>query len=460
MASRKHHTLGVVRWAAMVLLLVIVGMALGMGARAFLLPLLPMKLRMLLDEHHAMQPSGGAPTGRDVAFWKSSMIPNFVSPKPGMDPMGMELIPVYRDELSKETNITLTSAVMQNVGVRTQRVVQAQAEQAVRTMGQVEYAEPLLGDVTLKVDGWVEELLVDFVGQRVERGQPLFRLYSPDLVSAQKEYLISRQKEAVPGERPEIIPRLNTVFSAHDKLRFWDVPESEIQDIQRTGKTKKAVTFESPFQGWVIEKHAYQGMYMMAGTVFYRIADLSTVWVYVYIYEYQLPHVRAGQPARLTLPFRPGEVFEGKVIYVYPDVDTKTRQIRVRLEFTNPDLRMKPGMYADVEILDVGSQPQLVVPLDAVIYTGQQKKADGLTWRVGFAYVQNEPGKFETREVTLGEDLQDGQVRVIDGLQENDMVVVSGQFLLDSERRVKEANLRMLTQTSSQSEPTHEHKHQ
>jgi multidrug efflux pump subunit AcrA (membrane-fusion protein) len=213
------------------------------------------------------------------------------------------------------------------------------------------------------------------------------------------------------------MPRLDTVISAHDKLRLWDVPESEIQEIQRTGKTKKAVTFESPFQGWVIEKHAYQGMHMMPGSVFYRIADFSTVWVYVSIYEYQLAHVRAGQSARLTLPFRLGEVFEGKVIYVYPDVDAKTRQIQVRLEFTNPDLHMKPGMYADVEILDVSPQPQLVVPLDAVIYTGRQKEVDGLARRVGFAYVQIEPGKFEPREVTLGEDVQDGQVRVNDGLK-------------------------------------------
>ncbi len=460
MTTRMHHTLRTVRWTVIFVPLVIVGLALGIGARTALLPLLPMKLRMRLGEQHAMQPSSGAANGRNVVFWKSSMIPNFVSPKPGMDPMGMELIPVYRDELSAEKYITLTPAVMQNVGLRTQRVVQTQAEQAVRTMGQVEYAEPLLGDVTLKVDGWVEELLVDFVGQRVERGQPLLRLYSPDLVTAQEEYLITRQMDVRPGGRTELMPRLDTVISAHDKLRLWDVPESEIQEIQRTGKTKKAVTFESPFQGWVIEKHAYQGMHMMPGSVFYRIADFSTVWVYVSIYEYQLAHVRAGQSARLTLPFRLGEVFEGKVIYVYPDVDAKTRQIQVRLEFTNPDLHMKPGMYADVEILDVSPQPQLVVPLDAVIYTGRQKEVDGLARRVGFAYVQIEPGKFEPREVTLGEDVQDGQVRVIDGLKENDMVVVSGQFLLDSERRVKDANLKMLTQTFNESEPTHEHKHQ
>lgn len=451
----------VARLAAVVLALLLVGVGLGIAARAVLVPLLPMKLRMQLNEHQVIQSSSGAEAGRDVAFWKSSMIPNFVSPRPGKDPMGMKLIPVYRDELSAEKYLMLRPTVVQNIGLRTQPVVRTQAETAVRTIGQVEYAEPLLGDVTLKVDGWVEELLVDFVGQHVEQGQPLFRLYSPDLVTAQEEFLISLQDRTPPTERPAIaIGSIDTVLSAHDKLRYWDVPESEIEDVQRIGQPKKAVTFQSPFQGWVIEKHAFRGMHMMPGTVFYRIADLSSVWVYVYLYEYQLPRVHTGQPARLTLPFRPGEVFEGKVVYVYPDVDEKTRQIRARLEFPNPDLRLKPGMYADVEILDVAPQPQLVVPLDAVIYTGKQIEVDGVTRRVGFAYVQLKPGKFESREVTLGDDVQGGQTSVINGLKQNELVVVAGQFLLDSERRVKEANLRMLTQKSSQSGATDEHQHQ
>lgn len=458
MTSRIHHTLVVVRWAAMALLLIVGGIALGMGARSVLLPLLPMKLAMQLGLDHSMQPSGGAESGRDVVFWKSSMIPNFVSPQPGLDPMGMDLIPVYRDELSEEKYITLAPEVMTNIGLRTERVKQSLSQNSVRTFGQVEYAEPLLGDVTLKVEGWVEEILVDFVGQRVERGQPLFRVYSPDLVTAQQEYLLGHLGQASANDRPGAeLPQLDTVLSAHDKLRYWNVPESELLEIQRTGKAKRTITFESPFQGWVIEKHAYQGIHMMPGKVFYRIADLSTVWMYVYVYEYQLPRVQAGQPARLTLPFLPGEVFRGKVIYVYPDVDPKTRQIRARLEFPNPDQHLKPGMFADVEVLDASAQPRLVVPLDAVIYTGQQKDVDGISRRVGVAYVQVEPAKLEPREVTLGEDVQGGQVRVLDGLKANEEVVVSGQFLLDSERRVKEANLRMLTQTGKQSDSTHAH---
>ena len=166
------------------------------------------------------------------------------------------------------------------------------------------------------------------------------------------------------------------MFNAYDKLRYWDVPEDEIQAIRQAGRAKKSITFRSPLSGWVIEKHAFEGMYMKPGTRFYRIADLSKVWVYVYVYEYQLAWLRVGQPARLTLPFRPGEVFEGKVIYIYPHVDPRTRQIRMRLEFPNPQMHLKPEMYGDVEIATESGR-RLAVPRDAVIYIGVQKPWQG-----------------------------------------------------------------------------------
>lgn len=375
------------------------------------------------------------------------MIPNFVSPKPGPDPMGMDLIPVYVDELAGEKFLTLSPDLMENIGLRTVRVEYAEAERIVRTIGQVDYAEPLLGDLTLKVGGWIEELLVDHVGQRVERGQPLFRFYSPEVVTAQEEFLLSSQRSSdTTGQTARLGLAGMTVYSAYDKLRYWDVPEDEIEAIRNSGKSKKAVTFRSPFSGWVIEKHANEGMHMKAGTRFYRIADLSTMWVYVYAYEYQLPWIRVGQSARLTLPFRPGEVFEGKVIYIYPNVDPKTRQIRVRMEFPNADLDLKPQMYADVEISVGKGGSSLVVPLDAVIHTGDQEMLDGVARRAGTAYVHIALGKFEPRKVVLGEDLPRGQVEVLSGLIDGEEVVVAGQFLLDTERKIKESNLRMFMQ--------------
>ena len=246
------------------------------------------------------------------------------------------------------------------------------------------------------------------------------------------------------GPDPFFCPRGQDVFDAYDKLRYWDVPEDEIEAIRSAGHAKKSITFRSPFSGWVIEKSAFEGMYMKPGMRFFRIADLSTVWVYVYVYEYQLPWLKVGQPARLTLPFRPGQVFEGKVVYIYPHVDSRTRQIRVRLEFANPQLELKPEMYGNVEISTQSGQ-RMAVPLDAIIYTGAEKAWQGSPHRAGFAYVQVEPGKFEAREVVFGQDLEEGKVEVLSGLKDGEQVVVDGQFLLDSERKVKQANLAMFT---------------
>jgi multidrug efflux pump subunit AcrA (membrane-fusion protein) len=436
-----------------------IGLGLGMALRAWLVPRLPPSVGHYLGlPGPAHQHEGaGASSGRAVAFWKSSMIPNFVSPRPGMDPMGMDLIPVYKDELGQEKFITLDHQTMRNMGLRTVPVVRGKAERLVRSFGQVDYAEPLLQDVSLKVGGWVEDLKVDYVGQRVKKGQPLFSFYSPELVTTQVDYLLSLKGTEVGGMGTK------PIFEAKDRLLYWDVPASEIDAVRREGKPRKALTFVSPADGWVIRKHAFPGMHMKAGTLFYRIADLSRMWVQVAIYEFQLPWVKEGQQARLTLPFQPGKSLEGKVVYVYPSVDPKTRQISVRLEFPNPDLRLKPGMYANVEIATQPEADQLLVPLDAVIYTGQHRTVEGMPRRLGRAFVRVGPGRFEPREVVLGEDAESGQVQVLSGLAENEAVVVSGQFQLESERKVKEANLRMLTQAGSGGKstppPGGQHKH-
>jgi multidrug efflux pump subunit AcrA (membrane-fusion protein) len=422
----------------------VLGLAVGIGVRAWIIPRLPASLARF-----AGMPAAGSKTkagtdtqgGREVALWKSSMIPNFVSPRPGKDPMGMELIPVYADELGQEQLITLDPKVERNMGLRTTPVRSGPAERVIRTVGKVEYAEPLLGDVTLKVGGWIEALYVDYVGQRVEKGQPLFSVYSPELISAQEEYLISlrpRPSSIRPTDREQVFP-------SREKLRYWDIPDSEIEGLKRRGHPEKAVTFVSPFAGWVIEKHALKGMHMAPGTRFFRIADLSTIWVYMTIYEYQLPRVQVGQPVRLELPYRPGEVFRGKVIYVYPYVDPKTRQIRVRLEFPNPELKLKPEMYANVEIQAPPGESRLLVPRDAVIDIGRRERIDGVERHVGYAYARVSPGRFEPRKVVIGVEVEDGGLQLLSGLKDGEAVVVSGQFQLDSERKVKEANLRMLS---------------
>ncbi len=454
MSDRKETrkaVMRIVRQSRAILLIVVSGMLIGMAVRAWGVPRMPRVIRSLFGEAEEGTSGAKGEKGREIAFWKSTMIPNFVSPKPGVDPMNMELVPVYMDELTQESFITVSPQVMRNMGIRTAAVESGSAKRIIRTVGEVAYAEPLLGDVTLKVGGWVEELFVDYVGQRVKKGDPLFTIYSPELFSTVEEYLLSLKREESPRPPSRFSLRTDDIYSAYQKLRYWDVPESEIERFKREGATTKTVRFDSPFDGWVIEKHAFPGMYMKPGERFYRIADLSKMWVYVTIFEYQLRDVRVGLPARLSFPFRPGETFEGKVIYIYPFVDPATRQIRVRLEFPNPDLKLKPAMYADVTLESAIPGQHVLVDQDAVIQTGKHKIVDGVVRPVGQSYVMIEPGKFEAREVVLGEELEGGKLQVLGGLEAGEQVVVSGQFQLDSERRIKEANLAMLLQSRNQS---------
>ncbi len=436
-----------VRRAALFLLLLLLGTLCGMAIRVWAVPHMPAAVVALLDDSQSGQTTGEAAVskGREIAFWKSSMIPNFVSPRPGVDPMNMALMPVYMDQLGDEGLITLSREVVHNMGLRTVPVEYGEATQVLRTIGEVEYAEPLLGDVTLKVGGWIEELFVDYIGQRVRKGQPLFTIYSPRLFGTIEEYLLTLKKKPSTRKKSLLLGG-GDMFPAYDKLRYWDVPESEITRFKTERRLTKAVLFKSPFDGWVVEKHAFRSMYMKPGERYFRIADLSTMWVYVTIFEYQLDDVHVGQTAKLSLPYRPGELLTGKVIYIYPYVDPKTRQIRVRLEFPNPDLRLKPAMYADVELETRLSGKHVLAPQDAVVYVGTQKKIDGKLRHVGFAYVKVGEGKFEPREVQLGEELENGRLQIIAGLKPGEEVVVCGQFQLDSERRVKEANMAMLLQ--------------
>ncbi len=425
----------------------IAGLLVGTAIRAWLVPRLPASVGRIFGVSESKQDGAAGDGDREIAFWKSTMIPNFVSPKPGVDPMNMELVPVYMDELTKESYISIGHEVARNMGIRTVPVRSSSATRVIRTVGEVDYAEPLLGDVTLKIGGWVEELFVDYVGQRVKKGDPLFTIYSPDLFSTVEEYLLSLKREQAPQRPSRFAFQSSDIFSAYLKLRYWDVPESEIDRFKREGNPVKTVQFKSPFDGWVIEKHAFPGMYMKPGERFYRIADLSKMWVYVTIFEYQLRDVQVGQTAKLSFPFRPGETFEGKVIYIYPFVDPKTRQIRVRLEFPNPNLELKPAMYADVTLESTIPGKHLLVEQDGIINIGKRKTVDGVSRPIGQAYVMIEPGKFEAREVVIGEELEGGQLQVLGGLKPGEQVVVSGQFQLDSERRIKEANLAMLLES-------------
>ncbi len=432
-----------IRQYGIAFLLVLAGLASGMGFRQWVLPEIEKEFALVegaLGEgagESANLQATNQPGGREIAYYKGPMNPNFISLKPGKSPMGMTLVPVYEDEIQSERLIALEPAVIRNIGLRTVPVATGKSVRTIRTVGSVEVAEPRLADVTLKVDGWIEKILVDFVGQQVRKGQTLFTFYSPDLVVAQEEYLQSLQPPSGTGIGRSFLP-------AYDKLRYWDVPEKEIESIRQQGRPKKALAFTSPIDGWVMEKHALAGMSMARGKRFYRIADLSTVWVYVMVYGYQLPLIEVGQEASLRFPYRPGEAYRGKVVYIYPNVDKKTRQVKVRLEFPNPDIQLKPEMYGNVVLQSARGEPALLVPLDAVLYTGRNKTIDGQAQPVGIAFVEVEPGKFDPRDVLLGPEVEGGMREVRSGLKAGEAVVVTGQFVLETERALKESTRKLV----------------
>jgi RND family efflux transporter MFP subunit len=271
----------------------------------------------------------------------------------------------------------------------------------------------------------------------VKKGQPLFEIYSPELVTAQEEYLLALQqnrdlKDSSYARIREGAQRL--LKASHTRLRYWDLSERQIKTIENTGNVQKTLTIYSPTRGVVIKKNAFQGHYVIAGQHQYEIADLSKVWVDVDIYEYEFPWVRKGMPAKMELSYIPGKVFNGNVLFVYPFLTAKTRTARLRLEFPNEDYQLMPDMYANVTLESAIVGDSLVIPQEAVIDSGVRK----------VVFVALGKGKFQPREVKLGLEGNDNEFQVLEGLQENEQIVISAQFMLDSESRLREAIQKML----------------
>ncbi len=385
--------------------------------------------------------SGGSdkPKERAVIYWRAPMDPNYISEKPGKSPMGMDLVPVYADEDDSPSahTIRIDPVTIQNMGIRTTVVRRGPLVKTIRTVGRVDYDEQLVTFVDTKFDGWIETLYVDETGQRVERGEPLFDVYSPELYAAQEEFLaaarnLPRLDKSTFAPAREQAAKL--VEAAETKLRYLDVSDAQIEALRKSGKVEKTLTIHSPATGIVTEKMALEGMYVKPGMRLYTIADLSHVWVYVDVYEYQLPWVSVGQPAIMTLPYVPGKEFAGKVVYVYPYLEKQTRVIKVRLEFTNATGELKPGMYANIRLESELQRDALLVPREAYIDSG--------TRQVLFVDIGN--GKFDPRDIQVGVEAEDGMVEVLDGLDEGEVVVTSGQFMLDAESKLKEAVAKMI----------------
>ena len=398
---------------------------------------------------HASSPSNGAasvagadspcPGGVAPLYWKAPMDPTYIRDKPGKSPMGMELVPECPSGAAVLAGmVQIDAGTVQNIGVRTALVERRDLSRAIRALGRVTYDERRVAHVHTKVQGWVEELHIDFVGQQVEAGAALLEIYSPELVATQEELLVAARYRDVTGESSfeDVRGGGQNLFDAtRRRLALWDVPERDIDRLLRTGQIQKTLTLYAPSSGVVTELGVREGMEVEPNTNLYTIADLSTVWVVADVYESELPWVALGQHGEVELAYLPGADYSGPVTYIAPFLDPKTRTAEVRLELANPDGQLRPEMFGNTLIHGTPRHQTIAIPAEAILRSGKRN----------LAVVALGGGRFEPREVRLGVDSGDGWIEVSDGLEAGEQIVVSSQFLIDSESKLQEAVRKLLS---------------
>jgi Cu(I)/Ag(I) efflux system membrane fusion protein len=362
-------------------------------------------------------PSPDAASSDTGVRYTCSMHPSVQSTTPGSCPIcGMDLTPVTAEQRQSDV-VTIPLARQQLIGVRKSAVTVAPMHQTVRAVGRVTYDESSFVDVNLRVRGWIAKLLVNKTGQRVQQGQPLFTLYSPELHNAQQDLLLALRAQ----------PATALANAARERLRLLDLSDAQIQAIVDSGQLLEHVTIRAPASGVVIEKDIVEGGAVEPGMRLFRIAALDRIWIEADVYEADLPRVKVGQKASVTLEYLPGRSYEASVAYVYPALDPQTRTGRARLELRNGKLELRPGMYATV-LLESDLGPRLQVPTSAVVYTGPRR----------LVFVDQGEGRFQTREVQLGAQA-DEMYEVLSGLEPGDVVASSGVFLIAAEARLTTA---------------------
>lgn len=363
---------------------------------------------------------------KKILYWVDPMHPAYKSDKPGIAPdCGMDLVPVYADEngpatspVSGYANVKLTSDRKQLIGVQTGMTEMRSLGRSVRTVGRVAVDETRLYKISTKFDGYIEKLYVNVTGQQIRRGQPLFSVYSPDLLSTQQEYLLALRAAK---QAPTLLE------AARQRLLLWDVTPAEIRQLERTAKARKSITIYSPTNGYVLNKIAVDGARVTAGEPLFEIANLDHVWIQADVYESELQFIRLGAPATTTLSYIPGRTWTGRVTFIAPTVDPVTRTVQVRSEFDNADGALKPDMFGDV-VIQQPAREVVVVPDSAVLQTGTRS----------IVFIVKGDGTFEPREVSVGtKSEQFYEVR--SGLTAGEKVVTQANFLIDSESRLKAA---------------------
>jgi Cu(I)/Ag(I) efflux system membrane fusion protein/cobalt-zinc-cadmium efflux system membrane fusion protein len=366
--------------------------------------------------------------------WTCSMCPEVRESGPGQCPMcGMDLIPV-ESEASHEQHdnvVKIDPAVVQNMGVLTEEVARRDVRRRIKAVGYLDYDQEKMVSVTTKYTGFVEKVFVNYLGQPVEKGDPLFEVYSPELVQTEEELLSAlafsrRMEEASEDAKARAV---GLVEAARTRLSYWDIAPEQVEELERTGEVFRTLTVTAPASGVVMKRmHGLEGMAIRPGMEALHISDMSTMWLTVEVFEDQLPWVATGSRAEVSLTYFPGDSFTGRVLFVEPELSEKTRTAKLALRVPNSKGKLRVGMYATVVFEPVAVREAITIPAHAVLRTGERN----------IAVLSLGEGRFAPREIELGME-GDGYIQVLSGLEEGDEVVTSAQFLIDSESSLREA---------------------
>jgi RND family efflux transporter MFP subunit len=344
---------------------------------------------------------------------------------------GMGSATAARPGDASDKAVYISPARQQLIGVRTAPVTDQALDTTIRTVGVLAFDETRVTQVNTKIAGWVERVYVDYVGKPVRRGQPLFSVYSPELVATQNEYLLALRAQAQLGSSQVTETRTSAaslLAATRERLKLWDISDAQVAELERTRQPRKSLILYAPFDGIVLERNAFAGQYITPEMATFKLADLSTIWVVAQVFEYELRSVRIGQEVDIQFPYGEyGRTIKGHISFIYPDIDPQTRRARIRIEFPNPGFQFKPGSYVTVA-LKTGGSHSLALPKEAVIDTGAKQ----------YAILALPNGYFDPREVTVGQP-NDQYYPVVSGVKEGDQVVTSAQFLVDSEANLQEA---------------------
>jgi len=356
-----------------------------------------------------------------ILYWVAPMDPNYRRDQPGKSPMGMDLVPVYANSTDGGNSVIISPVLLQSLGIRTAAVERGKLWRLINTVGYVAYDERKLSHLHLRTEGWIEKLNVKSDGERVKKGDVLLELYSRELVNAQEEYL-----QAIRGSN-DYLER-----ASRERLQALGMSDEQIQQVRRNKRTYQKVRILASQDGIIDSLNVREGMFVKPDTEVLALADLSSIWLLVDIFERQADWVAVGQPAEVRLGYLPGRLWEGEVEFVYPTIDSMTRTLQARLRFDNPDEALKPDMYANVRIYAGPKNAVLSIPREALIKTGESQRV----------IVSLGDGKFRAQEVNAGIESGD-YVEIIAGLEAGDQVVTSGQFLIDSEASLRASFSRM-----------------